>query len=220
MFYVSRRCRSTPLIGQQGGSLSAGSWVRAGAVCLGIALILTPVFGKPQGPQSGGPFHSPMPAGYSVVLLQPWRAELSILGMVECPAIEGAQKVSEGVRAFLISADGAPVKHYPREFSFRITATLRKTLLDGPSESLATSYDPRQFLLKLRFKLKVYHGLERRDIFPQSVTMIGMPGDVPYDERVFRVNFDVENIPVADRLVLDILSPENERVTHFTFGLL
>lgn len=155
-----------------------------------------------------------------MILLTPSKAEVSILGLVECPEIEGAQRVSQGIKAFLISSNGVPLKHYPREFSFRITATMRKTLLDSPSQTVATKYDPRQFLMKLRFKLKIYHGLQRRAVFPRSVKMIGMPGDVPYDERVFRVNFDVEDLPVTDRIVLEILSPEDELLTHFTFGLL
>ena len=183
-------------------------------------LILLQATGNTQSAEGDFPFHSPLPAGYIVVLLQPSRAQVSILGLVECPEMEGAQRVSQGVKAFLISPEGIPLKHSPRELSFRVTATLRKTLLDGPTETVATRYNPQQFLLKLGFKLKIYHGLERRDVFPRSIKMIGMPGDVPYDERVFRVNFDIPNVPLTDRLMLEIVSPENELLTHFTFGLL
>jgi hypothetical protein len=221
MFYVSRRRQRTPIAEPCG--LHAAGGMRTGAARLGItvALILTlaPV-ARSQNLQNGFAFHSPAPAGYSVVVLQPSRTEVSILGLVECPEFDGAKKVSEGIQAFLLSADGAAMKHYPREFSFRVTATLRKTLLDGPSETLFSRYDPQQFLLKLGFKLRIYHGLERRDIFPRSVKMIGMPADVPYDERVYRVIFDVDDLPVSDRMVLEILSPENHRLTHFSFGVL
>src|SRR5262249_41930572 len=165
-------------------------------------VVMLAASGRPQSNQPSQRFHSPAPAGYTVVLLQPWKSELSILGLVDCPEMEGAQRVSEGIKAFLISADGETLKHYPREISFRVTATLRKTLIDGPSESFATKYDPKEFLLKLRFKLKIYNGLERQDIFPKAVKLIGMPADVPYDERIFRVTFDADSLPIGDRLVL------------------
>jgi hypothetical protein len=219
---VSRRRGTAPATGKPDGGRALDCVMCHRVVALGMALLLIamPVAAGSQPSVNGFPFHSPSPAGYNVILLQPSHKEISILGLIECPEFEGAQRVSEGIKAFLISPEGLPLKHYPRELAFRVTATLRKTLLDGPSASVATKYDPGEFLLKLRFKLKVYHGLERRDLFPQSVKMIGMPGDVPYDERVFRVKFDIGDVPISDRVMLEILSPENEKLTHFTFGLL
>jgi hypothetical protein len=142
------------------------------------------------------------------------------LGLIECPEVEGARHLSEGLNSKVLTADGVPLKHFPRHFSFRVTVSLRKTVLDGPSDTLMTTEDPQQFLLKLGFKLKVYHGLETYEIDPQSVKMIGVPADIPYDERIFRVSFEVENLPVSDRVVLLVLSPEEEQLTHFSFALL
>ena len=193
----------------------------SGALLLATsAFLMLSSLAKTQSIDNNLPFHSPAPAGYNVVLLQPWRTEVSVLGLVECPEMEGTQKVSQGTKAYLISSEGVPVRYYPRSLSFRVTASLRKILLDRASQSLTTSYDPRQFLLKLGFKLRVYHGLERREIFPHWVRVIGMPADMAYDERVFRVNFDIGTVPASDRLVLEVLSPENELLTHFTFALL
>jgi len=184
-----------------------------------LALVM-PLSGTGQSLQSAYPFHSPAPAGYQVIMLLPWHSQVSILGLVECREIEGLQRISRGNKAFLISPDGARVEEYPREFNFRVTATLRKTLLDPPSESVTTTFIPQQFLMKLRYKLKVYRGLERRVLFPQSVKIIGVPADLPYDERVYRVKFDVDNLAVTDRMVLEVLSPQDELLTHFSFGLL
>ncbi len=170
--------------------------------------------------QTGAGFHSAIPAGYAVVRLQPAGVDVSILGLIECPEMEGARHVSQGLNSEIVTAGGAPMRHFPHHFSFRITASLRKTLLEGPSDTVMTTEDPRQFLLNLGFKLKIYHGLQTHEIAPQSVQMIGMPADIPYDERVFRVNFEVENLAVTDRVVLLVLSPEEELITHFSFGLL
>jgi hypothetical protein len=170
--------------------------------------------------RTGPGFHSAMPAGYTVVRLQPSGANVSFLGLIECSEMEGAQQVSQGLTAKVLDSHGVPLRTFPRKVSFRVTATLRKTLIDPPLDSVTIGDTPAQFLLGLGFRLKVYHGLERRELAPESVEMIGVPADVPYDERVFRVSFDLKNLPVTDRLVLEVISPEEETITHFTFGLL
>ena len=50
--------------------------------------------------------------------------------------------------------------------------------------------------------------------------MIGVPADVAYDERVYRISFSGQKIPVSDRCILEVLSPTGERLTRFHFDLL
>ncbi|HEY7405966.1 MAG TPA: hypothetical protein VIB39_20740 [Candidatus Angelobacter sp.] len=164
--------------------------------------------------------HSAMPAGYDVITLQPSGLNLSLMGLIECPELEGAQHISEGLQAKIITAAGARMNEFPHHFSFRITASLRKIILDGPASSVIIPDDPYAFLLKLRFRIKAYHGLEVREVFADSVELIGMPGDVPYDERVYRVTVDIKDAPITDRFVVDILTPEGELLTHFPFTVL
>ncbi|HEY4678138.1 MAG TPA: hypothetical protein VIJ01_13290 [Candidatus Angelobacter sp.] len=163
---------------------------------------------------------SNLPAGYEVMLLKPSKTTLSLIGLIECPELEGAQRVSEGLKAKLVSTDGSTVKEFPRHFSFRITASLKKVFLDGPMTSIEMADDPQELLLKLKFRVRAYHGFEVREIVPQSIEMIGVPADVPYDERVYRINIDAGNLPITDRLVVEILSPRGEPLTHFPFSLL
>jgi hypothetical protein len=47
-----------------------------------------------------------------------------------------------------------------------------------------------------------------------------MPADLPYDERVYRINVDAGNLPITDRMVVEIFSPQGELLTHFPFSLL
>jgi hypothetical protein len=162
--------------------------------------------------------HSTLPAGYDVVVLKPSKANLSLIGLIECPELEGAQRVAEGSHRKLVSADGDSIKEFPQRFSFRITASLRKVLIDGPATSVDVGDDPQQLLLKLKFRIRAYDGLNVQEIVPQSVEMIGMPADVPYDERVYRINVSVGSLPITDRLVVEIFSPEGELLTHFPFS--
>ena len=170
--------------------------------------------------RTGAGFHSAMPLGYTVIKLKPSGAMVSVLGLVECPEIEGAQQLSEGLRATVVSPDGVPLKNFPRIVSFRITTSLRKTVLDPPELSVDTEETPQQFLLQMGFRLKIYNGLHVREVQPTSVSNIGVPANIAYDERVFRVTFDVGDAPVTERLILEALSPQGETFTHFAFKLL
>lgn len=170
--------------------------------------------------KSGPGLHSAMPAGYDVVVLKPSGVNLSLMGLVECPELEGAQHVASGLHSKIIAADGVRIEKFPHHFSFRITASLRKIVLDGPASALDFSGSPQNLLLQLKFRIKAYHGLEMHEITPDSVEMIGMPADVPADERVYRVGVNVGDMPVIDRFVIEVLSPEGEVLTHFPFSLL
>jgi hypothetical protein len=170
--------------------------------------------------QTGPGLHSAMPAGYEVVVLKPSHATLSMMGLIECAELEGAQHASQGLSAKLISASGVPMRKFPPRFSFRITASLRKVVLDGPTATAEISGDPRELLLRLGFRIQVYDGLKSREIAPESVEMIGMPAYVAYDERVYRVTVNAANLPITDRFKIEIVSPQGEVLGHFSFVLL
>jgi hypothetical protein len=161
-----------------------------------------------------------MPAGYDIMLLKPSKTTLSLIGLIECPELEGAQQVAEGLHKKLVSADGSTIKEFPQRFSFRITASLKKVFLDSPVTSVALPDDPQKLLLNLKFRVRAYNALQVREIVPQSIELIGMPADVPYDERVYRINIDAGKLPITDRLVVEIFSPEGELLTHFPFSVL
>jgi len=165
-------------------------------------------------------FHASMPAGYEVLLVKPSGAVISLLGLIECPDLEGAQQIATGINAGIVNGDGEPLRHYPRSFSFRITASLRKTVLVDPTETVNTPERPEELLLRLKFRLKAYHGLDVREIPSESVQIIGVPADIPSDERIYRVSFNVDQLPITDRCVLEVLSPDGERIAKFHFDLL
>lgn len=165
------------------------------------------------------PLRSAMPAGYEVLLLKPSNSTLTLMGLIECPELEGAHRVAKGSQAHLVSADGTPIRQFPHHFSFRVTASLKKAA-DGPVTTINFPGNPNDLLLKLKFRIRIYHGLDVNELSPESVEMIGMPVDLPYDERVYRVHMNLGNFPVSDRLVLEVLTPQDEVLTHFIFGLL
>ena len=164
--------------------------------------------------------HSAMPAGYDVVILKPSGVNLALMGLIECPELEGAERVASGMEAKLVSSDGGNIKTFPGHFSFRITATLQKVVVDSAASSLEYRGEPRDLLLQLKFRVKAYRGLKMREITPDSIELIGMPANVPYNERIYRVNIKTPDMPITDRVVIEILSPQGEVLTHFPFNLL
>lgn len=189
-------------------------------IALLLAWLLAMAPGWPSSPPDPAPMHATVPAGYEIIQLQPSGAVVSLLGLVECPEIEGAQHVAEGLQSKIQLPNGAELRHFPRHFSFRVTASLRKTVIDPPSSSVTVSQDPGEFLLGLKFKLRAYDALVSTEMNPESVSLIGVPADIPYDERVFRVSFDVGERAVTDRFVLEIYSSAGERLGRFSFELL
>jgi hypothetical protein len=165
-------------------------------------------------------FHANTPAGYDVLLIKPGYNVLTFLGLIECPELEGAQQAAQGEKARIVNADGTPLARFPSNFSFRITASLQKTLLIEPMDTLKLSEEPQDLLLNLKFRLKAYRSLQAREISAESVQMIGVPADIAYDERVYRVSFNLPDLPVTDRFVLEVLSPNGVRLTKFHFDLL
>ncbi|HZS26352.1 MAG TPA: hypothetical protein VFB76_03915 [Candidatus Angelobacter sp.] len=176
--------------------------------------------GSAAGFKNNAGLHSAMPAGYDVVALRPSGANISLMGLIECPELEGAQQISEGREAEVISADGKRMNKFPSHFNFRITASLRKIILDKPMSSVTVLDDPYDLLLKLKFRIKAYRGLEMREITPDSVELIGMPASVRYDERVYRIGVNLGDAPITDRVVIDVLTPEGKFITHFPFSVL
>jgi hypothetical protein len=194
---------------------------RLAGACRLLIVFVSCTLTAPGADQQGGPeLRSSIPAGYEVVTLKPYGVNLVLMGLIECPELQGAQHVSAGIRSRVISSNGERMLSFPRHFSFRITASLRKIVVDAQPSSVRVYDDPEDLLLKLRFRIKGYHGLERRAILPESIHLIGMPAEIPYDERVFRIAVDVGEAPVTDRFVIEILTPEGEVLTHFPFNVL
>ena len=200
--------------------MKAESSRRFYAPLLALVLVLAPVLAWPGSldPKTG--MRAATPAGYKVIQLQPSGAVVWLLALIECPQIQGAHRVSHGLNSRVVLADGTRLRRFPRRFSFRVTASLRKMILEAPSLSLNYGRNPQDMLLGLKFKLRDYSALVATSFHPQSVRMIGMPADVSYDERVYRVSFDVGDRPVTDRFLLEVYSPEGERLGRFCFELL
>lgn len=164
-------------------------------------------------------FHSTVPLGAERIDLRPARNEMYLLATAESPQFEGWHVRDEGDRKALLGADGRPVRFYPEHLSFRLTATAMrpKLLMIDSYGTLNLSEDAlNNFLLNLRFRMLVFRGLDMMRVEPNNIKMIGMPADVPYNERIYGITFDLPRaVSTDERIVLEVLSPSGARLCKF-----
>jgi hypothetical protein len=198
--------------------MHGGSAIRAFLLLLLPALLCA-------APRSGAPttteyvFHSVVPLGAEGFKFRDAHETMFLLATAANPRFEGWRRIVDHGRRQLVDANGAPVLAYPDTVTFRITASTRLKLLDVDQWPETAGQDLNRYLLGLRFRVRVFHGLSQRVLQPDSVQLIGMPSTVSYDERIYRATFHLGGLPMTDRLVLEVLSPKGERLSRFHLDL-
>jgi hypothetical protein len=186
-------------------------------LCLG-----TP--GRAEDPAHGSPtveyvYHSRIPLGTERFQVKPWNSVLAVLASAESPHFEGWRRVLSGKRSHLLNSAGQSVRFYPGQVGFRISVGTMTKLDDLPPWPLRASLAENDYLLNLHFRVKVFHGLRETTVEPEAVAMIGMPADIPSQERIYRALFSLERIPMDDRVVLEVVAPSGERLCKFHLDL-
>jgi hypothetical protein len=166
-------------------------------------------------------YHSIIPLGAERIDLRPSTRTLFILATAESPFFEGWHSPVDA--HYLLKADGSRVEAYPREIGFRLTATAMRPdmlLLDPYGTLNLPDGSINDYLLHLQFRMTVFHGLETTSVEPESVRLIGMPADVNYDERIYQMLFNLPHqIPITDRIVIEVLAPTGYRICKFHLDL-
>lgn len=167
-------------------------------------------------------FHSLIPLGAEAYQVQgdKWRGMITLLASAVNPQFEGMSRHEANKRDALFSPDGEKLKTYPGRVSFRVTASYRTRFVEASPFPIGATGEQNDYLLHLKFRVVVFDGLRQTVVEPESVEMIGVPGDVPYDERIFRVLVDLSKFPVRDRVVLEVQDPNGGRICKFHLDLL
>jgi len=187
-----------------------------------LVLLGASLFAQSSSSDSAVRFHSMIPLGAEAFELQgaKWKGIVTLLGSAENPQFEGMVRREIKQRVAVFSADGERMKTYPERVSFRITASYRTRMVDASPFPISTTDEANDYLLHLRFRIVIFDGLRQTVLRPESVEMIGMPSEVPYDERIYRVAVDLANIPLTDRVVLEVRDPDGERICKFHLDLM
>lgn len=165
-------------------------------------------------------FHSVVPLGMESVQLLPSRQLLNLLASATSPEFEGMERRTSRGCVVLLRSRGGSVRYFPDQVDFRVSASTEGKSFDPDPLPVQTQIAPSEFLLGLHFRLKVFYGLNSFYIEPYSVEQIGEPADVPASERIYVAHFSMRNLPVTDRILLEVLDPAGERITRFHLDLL
>ncbi len=183
-------------------------------------LLSVALFGQSSTPDMH--FHSLVPLGAEAYDLEgeTWKTMITLLASAQNPQFEGMVRRSVNQREVLFAANGEKVQNYPEQISFRVTASYRARFLDASPLPISASGDANDYLLRLQFRAVIFDGLRQTVVQPESVEMIGVPEDVPYDERVWRVAVKLPHIPLRDRVVLEVRDGDGERICKFHLDLI
>jgi len=162
-----------------------------------------------------------IPLGIESFRVQPGGHEFYLIASAENPAFQGLHRESDSAgHDRLLDAEGKRLQFYPSRVQFRLTASDREKIRDDhPFDAPAKGSVP-ELISHLRFRLKVFHDLSYRYISPSLVQDVGLPRDVPYDERIYRIGFDLGKVPIEDRVVMEVLAPNGERLCKFHLDLM
>lgn len=166
-------------------------------------------------------FHSPVPLGVDSIRLVPSKRVVYFLASAENQSFDGLQIHRDPHLGRVSRGDGSLVKNYPNALDFRVTVSALQNEFQGVDQYAINSRQPlNEFLLGLKFKLKIFRGVKMRVISPANVKLIGVPAYEPYEERIYRVSFDTPNLPVDARLVLEVYDAAGQRLTRFHLEML
>lgn len=163
-------------------------------------------------------FHSVVPLGTDAIELMPSKKTVYLLASAESSEFEGMKRTDSDGGVTVLTSDGRLARRYPRTIDFRLTAsTSKKKIADELVDPypISAAQGVNEYLLNLRFRLKVFHGIQMREFEPREVKLIGVPADVPYGERIYRASFDIGEVSLQDRIVLEVLDADGTRVSRF-----
>jgi hypothetical protein len=161
-------------------------------------------------------YQSVVPLGSDAILLQPTKQLVYVVVSAGSQALEGVQRMGRDTYALLRTSAGQPLSHYPDYVDFVVSASLvKKLLLDFPPYKVETALSPADYLSQLQFQVRIYRGLHVREVKPALVRI------ETSDDRslTYRVSFAMRDVPIEDRVVLEVLDPEGQRLSKFYMGL-
>lgn len=189
------------------------------ALCLaGAALAFPP---GTQQPEAEFVYHALIPLGSETFVVQPWKALLTVMASAENPQFEGWRRQIRGERSRLLDASGKMVRSLPGMVDFRVSLGTLTRVTDSEPYPITTTLSVNEYLLNVRFRVKVFHGLQQTVVMPASVALIGVPADIAYDERIYRVSFELPRLSLReDRITLEVLTPAGDRLCKFHLDLM
>src|SRR5262245_35879334 len=185
-----------------------------------VIVLCTTLVVNAQIPNAVRRYTATMPLDNELIELMPGGKKLSMMVTWDCAEIEGWELVTMEDKKMVRDAEGREVKFYPEHMRFRFTIG-SKTIIEGRSPlPYDTALRLDELSTCLSFKLKRFHETEATDFYPVSQELIGVPEEMPYNERIYSIDFVIPKVPLEDRFALEVLDPSGNRVAKFPVFLL
>ena len=166
-------------------------------------------------------FRDRTPMGGDALILMPAKKRLQLVATLESKELEGVRQIHYGRDEFLRGPDGGPFRFYPHELRFRFRIGQKVTFFEKYPNPVETKDSPDVFQSNLRFQMKLFHGLNAEIIDPDEAKIIGVPKNIPYDERIYSVRFKLpREVPSDERLKLEVFDRHGTLITKFQVQLL
>jgi hypothetical protein len=166
-------------------------------------------------------FRQRTPMGGDSLILLPAKKRIQLVATLESKELEGVRQIRYGSDEFLRGPDGEPFRFYPRELKFRFSIGAKVTYLEKDPSPIQTKDSPDDFQSNLRFQLKLFEGLKVQVIEPEEAKIIGVPKNIPYDERIYSVRFKLpHDVPSHERLKLEVFDRNGTQIAKFQVQLL
>lgn len=166
-------------------------------------------------------FRQLTPMGGDAVILMPARQKIQLMATLEAKELEGVRQIKYGDDVFLRGPNGESIRYYPRELRFRFSIGKKVVYIEKNPTPIMTSDTPDEFQSNLRFQLKVFRGLEAEVLEPSEAKIIGVPRNIPYDERIYSVRFQLpRQVPAYERMKLEVRDRNGNLVAKFQVQLL
>jgi hypothetical protein len=164
-------------------------------------------------------FQARYPIDSDYIQLVPAKQKMTMFLTWECPEMESWQLIREPSRSVVRNDAGEEMKFYPQELKFRFTISARTRFTERKPLDFETEVNAEEFKKQLTFRLKHFRGLATEAFVPVQAEIIGVPADIPYDERIYRMTFKIPKIPIEDRFAVEVFDVAGNRVAKFPFFL-
>src|SRR5947207_9752147 len=102
------------------------------------------------------------------------------MASAESAGFEGLRRTEHDNQITVLGPNGQEAREYPQTIDFRVTVSAKKKKLtdeDIEPYPVRASGSVNDYLLKLGFRVKIFRGIEMREVDPNEVKLIGVPGD-------------------------------------------
>jgi hypothetical protein len=159
------------------------------------------------------------PLGGDTIKLTPENRVLSFMVSAESDKLKDSRVLSIEGKKVVKAADGSEITNYPDDLVFRFTISGIVPRVEKDPLNFATKVGSGEFMAGMKFRLHRFQGMDEQEYEPALAEQIGVPTNVPYNERIYKVKFKTADFPIDDRLMLEVIAPDGVRLAKFHFFL-